>query len=142
MILFNLSMKARRIVFFWLPPVLWMGLIYFLSSFHKLQASPVSWQDFIIRKTAHFLEYFILYLLFYRALKNSAKLPLWKIFFAVVILTVIYALTDEYHQTFINGRTGRMFDVGVDSLGIIAGLIFSRKTATLLPEKIRKTFSI
>lgn len=118
-----------------------MGLIFFLSSFHKLQASPVSWQDFIVRKSAHFLEYAILYFLFYRALKNMTKFPIREILSIAFALTFLYALTDEYHQTFIDGRTGKFFDIGVDSLGAVAGLIFSWKTA-FLPEKIRKTINI
>ena len=120
--------KLKKVCFFWLPPIFWMGLIYFLSSFHKLQASPVGWQDFIIRKAAHFLEYAILFVLYYRGFKNTSKMNFRRIFFLSLLLTVSYALTDEYHQTFVSGRTGRLFDLGVDSLGAFFGLIFVQLT--------------
>ena len=129
--------KVRRIVFFWFPTILWMGIIYFLSSFHKLQASPISWQDFIVRKTAHFTEYAVLNILCYRALKDTTSLSLAKRLFLSFIITFFYALSDEYHQTFVSGRTGKPFDIGVDSLGAAFGLVFSWKLIHLLPEKIR-----
>jgi len=129
---------VKKIIFFWLPPVLWMGLIFFLSSFHKLQASPVGWQDFIVRKTAHFFEFAILYVLFYRGLKKSTNLPIWETLAMALTLTFLYAVSDEYHQTFVSGRTGKFFDIGVDSLGAVFGMIFSWKIINLLPAKIRK----
>jgi len=131
--------KIKRIAIFWLPTFTWMGLIFFLSSFHKLQASEVGWQDFIIRKLAHFLEYFILYFLFYRALKNTTKLASGRVFLLAFLLTVFYAISDEYHQTFVSGRTGRPFDIGVDSSGALFSLIFSWKLINLLPDNIKKT---
>lgn len=115
-----------------------MGLIFFLSSFHKLQASPVGWQDFIVRKTAHFLEYAILFVLYNRGLKNTVGLTEKKRLFFSFILTVLYALSDEFHQTKVNGRTGKPFDIGVDSLGAFFGLVFSSRITGFLPEKIRK----
>ncbi len=140
MILLNLPMveKIGRIIFFWLPAVLWMGLIYFLSSFHKLQASPVGWQDFFIRKTAHFLEFTVLYLLFNRGFKNTSRITVAKRLILVFFLTIFYAASDEYHQTFISGRTGKPFDIWIDSLGALFGLVFSLKLINFLPKKVQK----
>jgi len=132
--------KIKKILNFWLPPFLWMGLIFFLSSFHKLQVSSIGWQDFITRKTAHFLEYYILFFLFYRAFKNTSKIPSPKILFLSLILTLLYSTTDEFHQTFINGRTGRIFDIGVDFFG---GFLGSLTVNQLLPkssDEIKKLF--
>lgn len=122
-------MKTFKKVFcFWSPAVVWMALIYFLSSFHKLQASPVNWQDFVVRKAAHFLEYAILSILYYRGLKNTTKLSFKKILIFSFALTVFYALTDELHQTKVYGRTGRPFDIGVDTFGAFLGLILTGLT--------------
>lgn len=129
---------VKKVIFFWAPPLLWMGLIFFLSSFHKLQASEVGWQDFIVRKTAHFLEFAVLCVLFYRALKNSSNLPNAKILFLAVAFTIFYAMTDEYHQTFVSGRTGKPFDIGIDSLGAFLGMIFSWKIIYFFPKKLQK----
>lgn len=127
---------------FWLPPVLWMGLIFFLSSFHKLQASPVGWQDFVVRKLAHLCEYAALCFLYYRGLRNTTKVSLAKVLLLAFFMTVLYALSDEYHQTFISGRTGRFFDIWVDSFGAIGGLLFVLKLLKLLPEKVRKIIAV
>jgi len=119
--------KVKMLVFSWLPPLLWMVLIFFLSSFNKLQASPIGWQDFIVRKSAHFLEYAVLFFLYHRALKNTINVPVKRRLLLALFLTIFYALSDEFHQTFVAGRTGKTFDVGVDSLGAFFGLLFSWK---------------
>ena len=122
----------------WFPLLVWMILIFFLSSFHKLQASEIGWQDFVTRKTAHFLEYAILCFLFYRGFRRTTGFSLHRSLFFAFILTFLYALTDEYHQTWVSGRTGRFFDIGVDSLGAGFGAFFSWKLINLIPEEIRK----
>ncbi len=134
--------KVRRVVFVWSPVVLWMGLIFFLSSFHKLQASPISWQDFVIRKTAHFLEYAILYILLYRGLTFTSGLAFKKRLIISLAMTIFYAFTDELHQNMVNGRTGRFFDIGIDSLGALGGLLFVLKLVKYLPEKLKKELTV
>ncbi|MBU2577639.1 VanZ family protein, partial [Patescibacteria group bacterium] len=56
-----------------LPPLLWTVLIYYLSSFNRLQASEIGWQDFILRKGAHFFEYGVLFVLVYRAFNFTTQ---------------------------------------------------------------------
>jgi len=129
--------KIKNFFLFWSPAIFWMFLIYWLSSFHKLQASPVGWQDFVIRKTAHFLEYAVLCLLYFRGLKNTTKISFRKSLFLAFLMAVFYALTDEFHQTKVNGRTGRIFDIGIDSLGAFVGMILSK---TIFPRE-RETFN-
>lgn len=129
---------AKKVLTYWLPVFLWMALIYFLSSFHKLQASEISWQDFIIRKTAHFLEYGILYVLFNRALTNTGNLVFKKRIITVLVLCLVYAFSDEFHQTFVSGRSGRMIDFLIDSLGAGAGLLFVVKFIYKLPKKVQQ----
>lgn len=132
--------KTGKTIVFWLPVLFWMGLIFFLSSFHKLQASQIGWQDFVTRKLAHFLEYAILAVLFYRLIKNSTPFSLKKCFFLALVLTVLYALSDEFHQTRVNGRTGRFFDIGVDSFGALGGLSFIKEVVRRLPKNYQDFF--
>lgn len=130
--------KIKVFVYSWLPVLLWMTLIYYLSSFHKLQASEIGWQDFVIRKTAHFLEYAVLCFLFFRAFKKTTNLTFKQLLIFALMLTILYSLSDEYHQTLVSGRTGRSFDIGIDSLGAFFGFIFCWKLINLLPERITK----
>lgn len=44
--------------------------------------------------------------------------------FIVLALCILFAATDEYHQTFVAGRTGQLLDVIIDSLGAIVGILF------------------
>jgi len=127
----------KNLFVFWLPVALWMGLIYFLSSFHQLQASTIDWQDFVTRKFAHFMEYAILYVLFYRFLKNSTNYPFKKSLLLSLVFTIVYALTDEYHQTLVSGRTGKIRDVLIDSAGGLFGLFFVYKIINYLPKSAR-----
>lgn len=128
----------KKFLIYWLPVILWTGLIYFLSSFHKLQASTVDWQDFVFRKTAHFSEYAILFVLLNRGLNHTTKMSVNKRLIWSLILTVGYAISDEFHQTMVTGRTGRPFDIGIDSLGAIAGLVFMLKFANFLPKRMKE----
>jgi VanZ family protein len=132
--------KVKKAFAFWLPVVFWMGLIFWLSDFHKLQASPIGWQDFILRKLAHFWEYVFLYLLVFRAIKNTTKLKFSRLIVLSLLLTIFYSLTDEYHQTFVTGRTGRLFDITVDSLGGVFGAGFVTRILPKFPKKFRKYF--
>jgi len=115
----------RRILA-WIPALVWMAVIFGFSHQPALKTSSIDWQDFIIRKTAHVTEYFILTLLFLLPLHQSLGLSRKKALVVAVVLALIYAITDEYHQTFITGREGRFRDVGIDSLGVLSAVLFSR----------------
>lgn len=116
--------KVKKVIFYWLPPIAWMGLIFFLSSFHQLQVTEDHWQNLITRKAAHFLEYAVLSVLFYRAVRRTTMVSKTKALFLSFFLTIFYAATDEYHQTFVNGRTGKFSDIGIDAIGVFSGTFF------------------
>ena len=104
----------------WLPVLIWAGFIFWLSSLPNLESGLE--QDFALRKIAHILEYAILTFLLIRAI---FALGWKKAVIYSVIFAFFYALTDEYHQTFIFGREGSLKDVGIDTIGIlIIGLIW------------------
>jgi len=119
-------LKIKRIIFLWLPPIVWMGLIFFLSSFHKLQVSE-GIDDFILRKIAHMVEYLILFLLLYRAIKNTTNYSINKNLNFAFLFSMIYAFTDEFHQSFVLGRSGNLRDIAIDIMGIFLGWIFFKK---------------
>lgn len=76
--------------------------------------------NYPLRKAAHASEYFIFTILILIALKNSGVKGNKKFIIALVIC-FIYACTDEYHQTFVNGRTGQFSDTLIDTIGGIIG---------------------
>ncbi len=107
----------------WFLVVLWIGIIFFFSHQPELKSDLPNQWDFILRKLAHITEYAILTFLLIRALSNyqlsKRKIILWS-----VILAILYAISDEYHQTFIFGREGTIRDVCIDSSGVFFALLF------------------
>ncbi|MBW9154763.1 VanZ family protein [Clostridium estertheticum] len=79
--------------------------------------------DFIVRKASHFTEYFILYMLIYRAMNKSKKIDM-KIFIASILIVFLYACSDEFHQSFVPGRGPAFRDVMVDTCGGLTAFLF------------------
>ena len=115
---------------FWLPVIIWAGLIFYFSSHPRIDSGVEKVQagvlDLILRKCVHIFEYFMLNVLFYRAIKGSFNLDGKRLFFYSVLFCVLYALMDEYHQTFVPTRTGSIYDVMVDSIGIAIAYVILR----------------
>lgn len=110
-----------RFLFYWAPPLLWMALIYFLSSQPTLPSLSDSLLDSLLKYGAHFFEYAVLALLWYRAIYSRFPHP--KILPLAFIIVVIYALSDEFHQSFVPGRSATWQDVAVDVLGGASALL-------------------
>ena len=77
--------------------------------------------DYPVRKTAHATEYAILAGLVIGAFTVSAIR--WKNVLISVCISVLYAATDEFHQLFVPGRSGRITDVLIDGCGAFAGTL-------------------
>lgn len=80
----------------------------------------------LIRKLAHVSEYFLLTLLIYfpiHVLLPIQKNTVFKKLLFSSLLTVIFAALDEFHQTFVDGRSGNPIDVMIDSIGIVIAVL-------------------
>ena len=75
-----------------------------------------------LRKCMHAFVYFVLSLLLLNALTISGVKHL-KLYLICLIICFIYSIIDEYHQTFVIGRTGQFIDSIIDTFGSIIGLI-------------------
>ena len=73
----------------------------------------------IIRKLAHFTEYFILGILVINMFNRN---NISNKYLISIILCIIYACTDEVHQFFVPGRSCQVTDVIIDSMGSIMGV--------------------
>lgn len=107
-------MEKWQKVKLWLPVVIWSGVIFGVSG-QAINSSTAqfSWLDFIVKKTAHVTEYAILFWLTWRANKSLKQ---------TLIMCVLFALSDEWHQTFVPGREGTLRDVGFDTIGMLLSL--------------------
>ncbi|WP_256374490.1 VanZ family protein [Butyrivibrio sp. MC2021] len=81
--------------------------------------------QFYIRKTAHFTEYFLLAVSVAFPLYVYGVRGLWLVFCAGSFC-IAFACLDEYHQTFVGGRSPQKKDVFIDSCGVMLGVIVTR----------------
>ena len=102
----------------WLAVAGWMALIFFLSSQSRLPSPPDPLLDLLFKKAAHFTAYAVLAVLFHRALPPARWI--WALAW---LLTVVYAGSDEWHQSFVPGRHPSPWDVVIDACGAATGLL-------------------
>ena len=105
-------MALDRLVL-WAPVLLWAVVIFVLSSIPDLGTDLGTW-DLVGRKIGHALEFALLGALLFRALERPA---------AAVALGSLYAATDEVHQSFVEGRVGSPLDWGIDTAGVVLGVL-------------------
>ena len=107
-----------------IAPLALMAVIFYLSA--QPAAAHHPWYELIARKLGHVTGYALLTALWAWTLQGVVRRPLvW-----AVGISLAYACTDEFHQTFVHGRNGTPVDVGVDAIGMaIASL------AILLAER-------
>ena len=148
--------KSRRLR--WIVLILWMAFIFIMSqqpgdtsseqsklviavfSFLGIDLNSIfgSLATFIVRKGAHFTEYFILYILIYRVLNMYYSKK--KIWILSIIGVFLYACSDEFHQSFIDGRVAAFTDVLIDTSGGIFSCIVT-SFAYKIKNRGNKTYS-
>jgi VanZ family protein len=106
-----------------------MGVI-FLFSAQPYDGHEMAWWEVVGRNLGHFGGYALLAAAWCWALRGGVSRPMA----LAAALSLIYAITDEYHQTFVEGRTGTWEDVAIDALGITAALVVVRRTAKSRPR--------
>jgi VanZ family protein len=100
----------------WLLPLIWMGVIFFLSAQPDFDFAPDLWTTDPFSLAAHFLEYGVLAALFWLAAHRTEGLGRRATWIAFG-LAVAYALTDEFHQSFVPGRVPDVRDLLADAVG-------------------------
>lgn len=126
----------------WIPVLLWMGLIFYLSAqpagpSSELSSTVMDWMlqfvegrlmvdesvfHVLIRKAAHMGAYFVLAVLTMIALRTPRIVSVWRQAGVSLIICVLYATSDEVHQLFVPGRSGEVRDVMIDTVGAVLGI--------------------
>ena len=96
----------------------------------ELKNNILSNTTFFVSKTAHFSEYAILGFFLFLAFAFIKKYGLR--YFIVVIISFLYAISDEFHQSFSKDRTPRFQDVLIDTFGAIAMILFIEFILTII----------
>ena len=107
----------------WLPALIVMAMIFLASSIPSDKMPKVGEFDFEAKKAGHMLGYALLWL----SLVHGVNKPVGKSYWLAAVGCLLYALTDEYHQSFVPGRNATLFDVGIDMIGVlISSILYSR----------------
>jgi VanZ family protein len=106
----------------WLPVLVWAAVIFAFSSVPDLGTGLGAW-DLVVRKLAHAAEYAILGALLVRA---TGRVRL------AFVLAVVYAASDEFHQSFVEGRVAAVHDVAIDAAGAALGILLYRSARARL----------
>jgi VanZ family protein len=142
------SANLRQLAAYWGVVLAWMGVISLMSTepfsasnthryldpllryfFPHLSAAGFTLAHSVIRKTAHFNEFFVLGCLTYWACRRG-RAPRWRSAWAwqALGLALVYALLDEAHQAFVPNRTSSLVDSGIDTFGAASsqGVVYLR----------------
>ncbi len=79
--------------------------------------------SFIVRKTAHFTIYTLLGLLSAAAVTATFSGSGFRRFWLPILIGALYAVSDEFHQFFVPGRSCELRDMAVDSAGVLLGVL-------------------
>jgi VanZ family protein len=139
-------LKFRSFIKYWLPVLVWMGIIFSASgdssSFKhssRIIGPLVHWLlpdlseqaihgiVIFVRKCAHVAEYAVLALLVWRALRQPGERGdapwRWSDAGLALLLVALYAASDEIHQGFVPAREASVRDVMLDTSGAALGLL-------------------
>jgi VanZ family protein len=126
---------SRTIDFSFLEPVLKHVQFTYHHSEVSIQSLGVNGVvEFFIRKGAHFTVFFLLCIFFIVAFVKTTTLKRTVVIGFSLVLTVLYAITDEVHQGFTPNRTPYVGDVVIDTIGALFSVIFC-----LIYLKLRKS---
>ncbi len=104
----------------------WMGAIFFVSHQPSEALPNYGIWDLLIKKSGHFLAYAILAVLVFRVTMGWQRPYLW-----AFVITAVYAMSDEFHQQFVVGRTPALGDVLIDCLGAATVLLLLYRSRNL-----------
>jgi VanZ family protein len=126
----------RKLIIYWLPVVLWMGFIFFLSSFSNpykallpafmqrhnniVAVSPhVRLSNEHFGDVSHVSVYVVLGFLLMRAYRQR---PMPQALWLAWVIAILYSLSDETHQLFVPRRTFQLIDLTLDAIGSFTGI--------------------
>ena len=103
------------------PAIIVMVLIFIASATPGSELPRFGFWDIFVKKGGHMLGYALLTAAYFHALNNGRSITRFQLIVAVC-LAILYAATDEWHQSFTPGRTSSIRDVCIDAVGGFIGL--------------------
>jgi VanZ family protein len=126
--------------------ILWMALIWVLSSQSHLNFGLLEFWNVLFMKAAHIFVYTILGILLVKLLlgykdwkKTDEKFTFAGLLLLIFFIGSLYSILDELHQSFVPGRTASIIDIGIDIVGLFFGLTWGLRLAT---NKLRTSVKV
>src|SRR5512137_637837 len=120
-------MLTVRSAFRWVPAILMMGIIFVASSTPASNLPYFGAIDLLVKKGGHAIGYALLGLSYFYALPGRLSIPYRAVM--ALLMAVLFSLSDEFHQSFVEGRTSTVRDVLIDTggatLALFAAAIYS-----------------
>ncbi|MFH0794717.1 MAG: VanZ family protein [bacterium] len=110
----------------WLPAVAWGAFIFYLSSLPQREIPRLLFpqQDKVMHLGLYgFLGFFLAHGMRLRRIGEWSG-PVWRRLAVAMVIAIIYGLSDEFHQSFVEGRSSSMVDFLFDSIGAALGALF------------------
>jgi VanZ family protein len=116
----GMQQKATPILLRWLPAMILMLVIFILSGQPASRLPVFGAYDLLIKKLGHATGYAMLGLAYFYALPPRLRSGYrWLL---ALLMAVLFALSDEFHQSFIEGRNSSLIDVMIDTAGAMVAL--------------------
>jgi VanZ family protein len=135
--------SSKVLIKSWLPLIAWASLIFVFSTdtfssdntagilepllrgiFPTLAIQEIEQIHLAIRKLGHLSEYFLFARLLMRGLREQlGGAATWRECARSTVITILFAITDEWHQSFVPSRTASAIDVLIDAIGGICGTL-------------------
>lgn len=115
-------MRKRELPLFvrWVPSFVIMGAIFFFSSLPASRVPSFGEWDLLIKKAGHASGYALLGLAYFFALPPRLSSGFrWVL---AMVMAILFALSDEFHQSFVQDRNSSIIDVGIDAIGAAIAL--------------------
>ena len=108
-------MSPLRTAFRWAPALVMMALIFLASSTPASRLPDFGALDLLLKKGGHAIGYALLGLSYFHALPSRLSAPYRAV--TALLMAVLFSLSDEFHQSFVEGRTSTLRDVLIDTGG-------------------------
>ena len=119
----------------YIATALYMVMIFYFSSLHNIQQPGPLDNIPSVDKAEHASEYFVLGLLLALCFQRTPSLgPNWQTWGLVLLIGIIYAGSDEFHQAFVSGRSSDLLDLLADTAGVTVGCLAGAWARTISKE--------
>ena len=121
----KMKFTFTKFLIYWVPMLVWMAGMFFISSLTPIETDVLTsrFPNLINEVSIHTGEFAVLSVLIFRLLKAYGSMQTPTLWIVILLVSIVYGVIDELHQSFVPGRVPSWIDLGYDTLGALVGLI-------------------